>query len=322
MKDKLNSLPLWLINLLTIISIVLAIPSAILTIISLFVRKLTPVIASIVIIVSICATMILMVIRIRKYRNLAFDRMKEASSNYHMFLHEARDLFFDVLHSYKKGTLTESELSSTYKVNLRITLDRLCCIVKSFTGREVSSCIKLISNSDNDETIDIQNAKLVTFSRSTNSDTNRAAYESNKEILLSENTDFSAIIDKNYDKNYFYQGDLEKFATQQRKLGRFYKNSNMNWSNFYKGTIVVPIQIEFKRLYHQRHNESYKVIGFLCIDSLSKDAFTEKQEKYNVNVLKSFADALYILFHHYRYFLKELTVKKVQVAAKHAQNEE
>ena len=234
--------------------------------------------------------------------------MSITSEKYHRFLHEVRNVYFDIMHSHKKGTLNENELSSTYRTTLSAILDKLCDIVESFTGRKVSACIKLISYSEDEEVINVDNAKLITFCRSTNSDTGRGAYEEEaKEILLKENTDFLDIVSSETAKNYFYQGNLESYRKKLEAVGKSYNNTNKNWSKFYKGTIVVPIQIKCKRLYHQKRDKAWHIIGFLCVDSLSKDAFVEKQERFNVDILRSYADAIYILLGQYRHYLKKLT---------------
>ena len=103
-----------------------------------------------------------------------------------------------------------------------------------------------------------------------------------------------------------FQEALSEYKKELEKIGKTYRNTNENWSKYYQGTIVVPIRIEFKRLYHQKKNESYHIIGFLCVDSMSTDAFTEEQENYNVDIVKSYADIIYLLLSQYKHYLKKL----------------
>jgi len=191
---------------------------------------------------------------------------------------------------------------------LSIILDNLCEVLNSFTQRKISACIKLITYNEAEEIINIDNASLVTFCRSNNSDTDRQNYENhNKVILLKDNTDFREIVSNGNDKDYFYQGDLEAYDKLLQKTGKHYDNTHKDWYNYYAGTIVVPIRIEFKLLYHQNKDDEYHILGFVCVDSKSKDAFTEQYEKYNVDVVKAYADLIYILLGQYRHYLKKLT---------------
>lgn len=309
MKEKLNAIPLWFINAVTVVSGIIAILSPIAAAVGATFGLLSVNTLTLAIIVAMALFILILFLLMRKYRKLAHARMSVTSENYHKFLHEVRDVYFDIMHSHKSHTLTEAELSHTYQRTLSAMLDRLCNIFESFTGRKVSACIKLISYGDGDET-SIDNAKLITFCRSTNSDTGRGTYEGTKEILLRENTDFFEIVSPEYSKNYFYHGDLEKYSKELLKtFGKPYQNTDVGWSQFYKGTAVVPIQIEFKRLYYVKKKKDTKwhIMGFLCVDSLSKDAFEEKQETYNIDILRSFADAIYILLGQYRHYLKKLT---------------
>lgn len=308
MREKLNAVPLWFINLLSIISAIITILSPIVVIISAVRGQFTYNILAVATIITLLAFILLLLLRMRKYRKLAFDRMSITSENYHRFLHRVRNVYFDVMYSHKKNTLNENQLSTTYKTFLSAILDNLCDIMESFTGRKVSACIKLISYSEDEEIINVDNAKLITFCRSAHSDTGREVYEeATKGILLKENTDYLEIVSTENAKNYFYQGDLERYSKKLEEVGKSYNNTDKNWSKFYKGAIVVPIQIKCKRLYDQNRDEAWHIIGFLRVDSLSKDAFMKKQEKYNVDILRSYSDVMYILLGQYKHYLKKLT---------------
>ena len=229
--------------------------------------------------------------------------MNYTSKFYRLFLKSTRDAYFDVMHDYKLNKLDPALLSNKCISNLKSILDFLCYIMNSFTEKEISACIKLIAYPDaDDEVIDINNAELVTFCRSTNSQ-DRGTTDKDTVIRLKEKTYFLEILDKNNKKDYFYQGNLLLYDESARKIGRTYHNSNEKWQEYYIGTLVVPIRIEFKLLYHQKKNDAYHIIGFLCIDSLDPDAFTSRQERYNVDVVRSFADAIYILLSQYRHYL-------------------
>ena len=188
MKEKLHNIPLWLINIITIVSGIITIITPIITITLSISKKSLPGVWTISTFVVLSLFIIILFLRMRKYRGIAGNRMKETSHNYHKLLHETRDLFFDTMHSHKLGGLTINELSTSYKVKLSAILDNLCNVINAYTEREVCACIKLISYPADEEVIDKDNATLVTFYRSNNSSTERDNYEksSTKEIYLKD----------------------------------------------------------------------------------------------------------------------------------------
>lgn len=308
-EKKWKDLPLWLINWITVISGVVTILGSSAAFVLPFFFKFSLTVWYIVLVFVLLFFLIIVFLRMRKYAQIEVKRMKTISYHYHQFLHRSKDLFFDTMHSHKTDSLTEKSLTESCKLNLTIMLDDLCNVMNSYTEQKISACIKLISYPKEEEVIDKDNATLVTFCRSSKSDFGRSDYEkqSQSEIFIKDNTDFFEIIDDN--KRYFYQGNLEKYDEKLKEVGLKYRNSNDFWYKYYKGTIVVPIKIEFDKLYHQKENNAYHIIGFLCVDSLSTDAFEERQEKYNVDILLSFADVVYVLLGQYRHYLKKFAMR-------------
>lgn len=312
-KAKLEKIPLWFINIISVVSGIATILSTCFSVISLIRGSST---VSSGIILAFAASLlfnVLLFFRIRKYANLEVLRMKKVTSNMHNLLHSVRDIYFDVMHSYKKNTLNEHWLARTYQIELPKILDNLCSVMTAYTSYEVSACIKLITYKDPEDTIDLDNATLVTFCRSTNSDHNRSSYESSSTpILLHDNTDFFEVVSKSFEKTYFYQNDLMAYDSQLHQNGERYRNSNPNWSSYYRGTIVVPIRIQYEKLYHLKQDDAYHIIGFLCVDSMSTDAFTKKHEKYNVDLVYAYADVIYILLGQYRHYLRKFETEKAK----------
>lgn len=312
MKKKIgDNIPIGLINIITLISGFATILSTVLTIVACFKSNnknshLT--IFLILCIICIILFCIILFFRMKKYQKIAIDRLS-SSKQFHKLTHESRDLYYDTLHVYKIGQLNVEGLTNLYTSKLTCILDVLCDTLKKHTTKDVSACIKLIRYNDSEETIN-KNAKIETFCRSVNSSTNRGEYESTHEIILSENTDFLEIIDENIEKNYFYQPSLSAYDKALKENNKSYENTNNNWSEYYEGVIVVPIRIETKKLYHIKRNNSYHIIGFLCVDSKSTDAFTKKLENYYVEIVKSFSDIIYILLGQYKHFLKKLNQSK------------
>ena len=303
MEKFFNKIPLWIINALSIISGILTIITTFFTFFSFYkgwsnIYKF--------IFAGLLSFIILLILRMRKYQKIAFERQLKTSFVYHKLTHTSRDLYFDVMRYHKDKTENIRILTDTYKSQLSILLSHLCDMMEKYCGQKTSSCIKLIAHPD----AKIDDITLTTFCRSTASDTTRGIYETHHEINLVDNTDFLYIVDPNRDsnKNYFYQGNLKDYAKEIKKQqGKQYRNTNPNWEDDYIGTIVVPIQIEHKRLYDSTLEESLHIIGFLCIDSKSSSAFLKRQEKANVDMLKSFADIIYILLSQYQHYLKKMS---------------
>ncbi len=301
MKKLFNKIPLWIINALSVISGILTI---ITTVFSLFALYNNWNKKFIFVLVALCLFIILLILRMRKYQKIAFDRQQITSFVYHKLTHISRDLYFDIMRYHKDKQDNIRTLTDNYKSQLSILLSLLCEMIEKYCGQKVSSCIKLITRPE----ANVDDITLLTFCRSTNSDTTRGIYETHHEIKLADNTDFLYIVDPNRDSNlnYFYQGNLEDYVKELRQQGKNYLNTNPNWENDYIGTIVVPIQIEHKRLYDSPLETSRHIIGFLCIDSKSSSAFLKRQEKANVDMLKSFADIFYILLSQYQHYLKKM----------------
>lgn len=311
LKDLFQNMPLWFVNLISILSGLITIISGAIALVSLFnitYEEDNFKFSCKMIILALCCFIIFLFFQLRKYRNYSFNHLKTTSFNYHKFLHESRDLYFDTMKEHKLGNQNIQSLARAYKDKLTFMLDNLCNILQEYTGQEINACIKLISYTDKEEIINISDTLLFTFCRSKNCSTNRGSYEEQNQIRLCENTDFLNIIDNinGYNKGYFYKTNLKKYAYELRKEGKKYKNSNPNWDEEYIGTIVVPIQIKFNKLYHQKSNKNTHIIGFICVDSKSDNAFLLKQEVFNVDIVKSFADNIYILLGQYQHYLKKI----------------
>lgn len=309
-----SKIPSSVLNIISIISGICTIGATLIGIVLSFCGQIQLSAIYVIIIIALSGLAFLLLSRMKKYHKMSFDRMKVDSFYYHKMTHSARDVYFDIMHEHKLQHQTIQTLTSTYKDKLQFILDYLCSIMKNYTGQEVYACIKLICPRDDE--ININNAMLTTFCRSSNSTSRRGAYEGelpNDEIQLINNTDFADIVDmvNGAHKNSFYQSNLKDYDRTLRTQGKYYKNTNPNWEEDYIGTIVVPIQIKFDKLYYPKKDDlrynSNHLIGFLCVDSLSPNAFLLKQENFNTDTLKAFADIIYILLGQYNHYLKTLS---------------
>lgn len=298
MKSFFEKIPNWFVNFISIVS-------GIITVLTFFVAIFSNnfILSNNLLVISLCFIIICLLLRIRKIKNLWFDSYKSVSFNYHMLTHNTRDLYFDVMKRYKQKEITNiKNLHDMYEVNCKQILNHLCDILFNYCKQDVNACIKIITKQDDD----IRKVKLKTFCRSSNSKSSRGNYEENNELLLYDNTDFCEIFDTDNNKNYFYQRNLEEYDKQLRKINKEYKNSNTHWRDDYIGTIVVPIQLKHSKLYNSSKEEYYNILGFVCVDSLSDSAFLERFEAFNTDIVKSFADLIYILLGQYKHYLSKL----------------
>lgn len=303
MEKIFNKIPLWAINGLSFLSAIITIIASIYSFISL-VNGENNVYIYAIIGLALLLLLFLLILRTRKYQKIAFEQQLVTSFVYHKLTHISRDLYFDTMRNHKDKTDNVRSLTDSYKTQLSNLLSLLCDLMEKYCGQKTSSCIKLITKPN----AKLEDITLTTFCRSTTSNTIRGVYEKNKPIKLTDNTDFLYIVDPNGEANlnYFYKGDLKAYSNELIQQGKKYKNTNSNWENDYVGTIVVPIQIEHKRLYDTPEEDSLYLIGFLCIDSDSTSAFLDRQERINVDILKSFADIMFILLSQYQHYLEKI----------------
>lgn len=326
MKDKLMKLPYWVFDLLSLISAILTIVTAIVAgfraVISIqeveegiYNISVNKILVYICILFGLC--IIVCGIKIKKYGSLVRNMRHEFANNYYLFLHDFRNVYFDILASHKNmiGQNKKIRIEALTKDTVTFiekALDYLCCIMEKNTGQKVCACIKLIENTGNVTNIDKDKATVITFCRSNNTDKNRKSNDEkkNKSISVKGNTDFYDILDEDSQNtnSFFYQTDLLQYDKDLKKIGKRYHNTTEDFDKYYRGTIVVPIRVQKKRLHYVPEDNGYDMIGFLCIDSLSTNAFrdTDSDRENYSSIVKSFAAEMYIILNKYNFYLRQI----------------
>lgn len=180
------------------------------------------------------------------------------------------------------------------------TLSNLTNLFSKLTGHEISACIKVIAYFT--ESHDPTNAFVQTLIRSKNSHYERLD-GINKLSKLSENTALLEIvnsIDENHNA-YYYRGNLISDYDKNDLIR--YVNTNHDWQKYYRGTIVVPIGMDKSSLNYGEKGSGYQIIGFLCVDTLSTEAFTSDRESQYTFVVKSFASVIFNVLNGYSNYL-------------------
>lgn len=297
-------MPLWVINLLSLVGSLIALGTLVYQVVSSFISG-APSMGLLFVILLIIAVFLIFFSKIKKYHALSHYRLKSFSSMIESSNRTLRDTLFKLLHKYKTKQLNQDTLDDIVRTSLKEILDSLCVVMEDATGRPVSSSVKVFIGPEAED-LTVENAKITTFCRSSNSDCGRIDHDVviKDGIPLSTCTDFMEIITTQKDR--IYVKNIKAYKESLERCGRVYSNANLSWERYYKSTIIVPIRMEYEKLYFFRRNDSYHMIGFLCVDSLYTDAFQDYQEKYNCDIMRGVSDLLYILLSKYNYYYKKL----------------
>lgn len=263
---------------------------------------------------------IVVTVKLCKYARIYRALRKSFTYNYYNAAHDLRNVYFDILKQHKKEQSEDSIeiLTTITRTFLGDTLDYLCEILESITGKEIHGCIKLIENlHEQADGIDPKVATVKTFCRSKNTQPQRVSNDQvdNKSIKICDNTDFYDILDPDNTScnSCFYCSNLKELEKQLKKSGKRYKNTTLDWEDYYRSTIVAPIRVANKRLFFNQLTEGYNVVGFLCVDSMSTEAFRNtafEKENYSY-IVKSFAAEIYIILNMYSYYLVQIKKENV-----------
>ena len=308
LNNKLEKIPAGFINFLTIFSSAVTIITPLIgffTIRKMNLEEKNLFIAIYIVTLIITGSMLFNMYRYMiKYRKILVGVKFIISEKFFYMNRQFRNSYFDIIQTRKDGKLSVEYLTTKVEGVLKSSLDDICEIYRAFTGQKVSACVKYI---DSVGPVKLNTATIRTFVRSSNTAIKRCEFDNNLStpIYIKDNSDFYDILSPNSDRSYFYQQNLVEYAKECEKQGSRYRNSTPDWYLYYQGTIVVPISIANKRL--NRKKSCYDVLAFLCIDSMSTEAFLKSEVNYNINIARAVAAQMYIMLSQYRQYLKELT---------------
>lgn len=250
-----------------------------------------------------------------KYKKMTLN-LVISTTNCIKNIHEAeKNTYYDLLKHHKlcNGSDNVELLTEKMCSFLQTTVDSVCDVLQKYTGKDISGCVKLIESEDpNNIAITYENAIVRTVCRSDSSKAARKENLYNRPQKIIDNTDFYSILcdTSNSNKGYFYQRDLVEYDKQLKAVnnGMGYRNTTLNWENYYRSTVVVPVKIDGSKLFFSPNQttQGYHVIAFLCFDSMSTDVFTDTRESYIVNLVSGAADAAYLILNQYSYYLNKI----------------
>lgn len=178
-------------------------------------------------------------------------------------------------------------------------LDNLCSLLKTLTRKEVSACVKIINPNDN---LTFDSATVSTFCRSSNSNPERFILdETYLEVeYIKDNTIYNEIVSPGRSQGSFYECDLREYVRSLEKKGEKFLNTNPEWQKYYESAVVVPIRFLNRRSPKDTDQDSYTLLGFLCVDSMSRNAFLQSKQAYYTSIIRADADAFAVILWNYK----------------------
>ena len=229
-----------------------------------------------------------------------------AGAVFHQMQHQFRDIVFELRKQNDEYSKCKDVPQHTiYYSQIRDKAEILCEEIVKFMyacfGKNFNVCIKMIDVSSTSRvTCSIRKLKIITLCRAGVDKVERSRYDATENILVSENSDFESILEKDGAKgsnNVFAVNNLVLYYYLRKLLGKEYKTSSKDFLKNYHSTIVVPIGIASNKLstdFAFAPTNRYQVFGFLCIDY--KRRISKRLMRNVLEYQKAFGDLLYIFF--------------------------
>lgn len=227
-----------------------------------------------------------------------------------------RNLYYSMKNSYKKD-VDISTFNSLVMQGLKEYVNGIADLLSQITRRNVTVSIRFFE--ERTENLSESILKILTYSKNCTEEREELFTLNTKENLkvVKENTDFFCIVGSQRPQmEYFYQSNLEKYDKIKQEangLNSGYFNTTKEWKKYYNCKIVIPIQMENNKLFFKKENEGIDIIGFLCVDAEKAETFpnNEKDKRFFVSLLESYANRLYIILNKYNYYLAKRKEGKI-----------
>lgn len=228
-----------------------------------------------------------------------------AGAVFHQIQHQFRDIVFQLkkqndVYSKQKTVSQHSIYYEQIRDKAQILCEEIVNFLHACFGKNFNVCIKMLDVSTSTSTNSIQDMKIITLCRAGIDKIERSKYDATENILVSENSDFESILEKDGVKgsnNVFASNNLVLYSYLRKFLRNPYKTSSIDFKKKYHSAIVVPIRIASNKLSSNSElseTNQYQVFGFLCIDYKSR--ISRGLMKNVLEYQKGFGDLLYIFF--------------------------
>lgn len=324
---KINENPIFIlcVNLSSILGLILGLVSLAFALFNENTTiKIISIVCTSVVMLGIVAVTINRLFTYNKLKSNLAQKLNEMIDSYNERQNDINDIIKNINFAYKNCfDQIKNDDVGKYS-NLNGLVKPLCDYIASLSDTIVKSkskiCIKMIET-DSMMNEDYSEWKIRTIARSTSTQPNRQTKD-NQAVLVSENSDFEAIIgNPKYCGGFIVPNLIELEETWKKIPNMEYKNSTKNFSRYYKSTIVYPIGTEVdlvaKEIKQNKGNGSssttatYHIVGFLCWDS--KDTFSEDDENFKqlADLLESFSYSLYPILEKYIVYQLQRTSQQV-----------
>ena len=256
--------------------------------------------------IGIIVLTIVLILLVARFWDLAIGRYKLYADILHQFNHMIRDETYTLFKHKNENSLTKEVLNLSLQNIGNESVNFLQNLLSKVTNNDISVHIKHFPD---DGKADVYRTLCV----STNSNPERKTIHDH---AISENTMMDRIVKGT--ENHFVSTDLKKtIALYESATQEHFKISYRNWEKWFNSIIVVPIRVRASLKDSKDKNSSeYIYLGFICCDAKERNAFRKSELIGHVDMIKAFADALYIYLDTISDYSKYLLVNRPMVEDK------
>jgi len=232
--------------------------------------------------IGIFAVSLVLILLVARFWDLAIGRYKVYANILHQFNHTLRDETYRLQDLKNKHALTKEVLTLSLQNTAGKSVELLQELLSKITNKDISVHIKHFPDG-------VKKGVYRTLCISTHSNQERKTLHDHP---IAENTMMNNIVTGI--EAHFFSNDLQKTMRGYKEATHEdFKISYRNWDRWFRSIIVVPIRIHssLKDSYDQTN---YLYLGFICCDAKEKNAFRNTEVEGHVNMVKAFADGLYI----------------------------
>jgi hypothetical protein len=223
------------------------------------------------------------------------DTLVVIAEHGHNIADRLRNRYYDLRRRGRKKKMSLSDIKAHAAATAQDFVNDGAVVLTKLARAEVCLSVKYFMPVDyakSGATVLSEDYYLSTLSRSSNSDKNRVL---GTKARVGDNTDYVMLVRDCYP--HFWAPNLEDYDRDLKKIGACYRNSTPKWEDYYAATVNVPIRLKMKSFLNDADgdgvDQGYHMLGLLCADSISTEAFTEALKPVFLNLLKCYADAFY-----------------------------